>query len=261
MKMRGVRQLARAVAVVAVVGSAIVVTAGEAWAAPAVTVSPDTDLVDLQEVSVDGEGFTPLAFVGIVQCEAAAATPDGCDLSNVATTDVDAAGAFTGALFTVRRIITTANGGDIDCASAPCIVVAANAADFGESVGAPVSFDPNVPPTPDLVVEVTIDTTGTVVSKTGLVTLTGTLTCNGPAYGYMEVFARQRAGRVFIDGGGFVEIECDTTTTTWTIPAVGGNGIFKAGTITVQAFSFVTDGTQEDSDSEVATVRLRGRRP
>ena len=59
-----------------------------ASAASALVVTPNTDLVDFQTVTVDGSGFPPNTSVGLVQCTNGAAVPaTDCDLSNRADPD------------------------------------------------------------------------------------------------------------------------------------------------------------------------------
>ena len=250
----------RGVAVAAVVtAGGLVLTSTPAWAAPALTVTPDTDLVDKQPVDVDGTGYTPGASIAVLQCETGATSASGCDTSGLDFTTADGTGAFSHT-YTVRRIITTESG-DVDCAVADaCRLVAANSSSTTEAAAVPISFDPTVPPFEDLEVDVTLDPTGTVVAKTGVVTLTGTITCNRTADAFVDGFVRQRAGRTFIDGEVFAEVACGPTPTTWTASGSGFNGIFKGGSAQVDLFAFAFDGDEEAFGETFGTVKLRGKK-
>lgn len=96
-----------------------------------------------------------------------------------------------------------------------------------------------VPPPPE--VSVTVNPRGTFNSRTGSATIKGTVTCsNGPAeFSFIDVFMRQKVGRLFIDGGGSVEgFTCDGTTQPWSVDIFPFNGIFKGGRTATVTFAF-----------------------
>jgi hypothetical protein len=111
--------------------------------APAVTVTPDSDLTDLMVVDVDGTGYTPDATVGVAQCQlldgGVAGVCFGATRLDVAT---DSSGAFATA-FVVRRVIAEA-GVSVDCATQSCGVATSQAAQ--PTVVVPVTFSAAVPP-------------------------------------------------------------------------------------------------------------------
>jgi hypothetical protein len=122
---------------------------------PLVTVTPSTDLVNLQTVTIAGSGFSPNANIGGALCKAGTDGADNCDTAHPVLTTADATGAFS-VQFQVRRILHTANG-DVDCASAlqTCHLGIANIADQeGQHAFVPLSYDPNapLPPKPSLLV-------------------------------------------------------------------------------------------------------------
>ncbi len=96
------------------------------------------------------------------------------------------------------------------------------------------------PPT----IEVSVDPRGTVDARAGVATVTGTYTC-APAeggmveYAYLDVMLTQRAGRVYIQGGGYVEdLTCDGTAQPWTITTTEwSNGLFKGGKAEAQIWA------------------------
>ena len=57
------------------------------------------------------------------------------------------------------------------------------------------------------------------------------MTCTGSAdFSYIDVFARQKVGRLFIDGEGFIEgFACDGSTQAWSLEIFPFNGVFKGG--------------------------------
>ncbi len=121
---------------------------------PAVTVTPSTDLVNLQAVTISGTGFTPSTGVGWAECKNnGSGDGNDCDVNHTGTANTDSSGAFT-APFVVHRILHTANG-DVDCATAPgtCNIGVGKLSDHAEHAGAPLTFDPNapLPPPPTLI--------------------------------------------------------------------------------------------------------------
>jgi hypothetical protein len=91
--------------------------------APAVSVTPNTGLVDGQEVAINGGGYSANSTVGVVQCPAAADSLDDCDSRTAHTLSTDANGHFRTTMV-VRRTITDAHSQQIDCGVAGACVVA-----------------------------------------------------------------------------------------------------------------------------------------
>jgi len=120
-------------------------------------------------------------------------------------------------------------------------------------------FNVDVAP-PPLDVEVNINPRGSVVSKTGIATVSGTVTCSREAF--VEIFGsvRQRAGRAFIDGFFGTFALCDGETY-WTAEVESDNGRYAGGKaeVNVEAFGFA--GGEFDIDSASATIRLHGSSP
>jgi Neocarzinostatin family/Family of unknown function (DUF6299) len=255
--MRLARLLRYVGAGVGVVAAATVAWASPASAQPMITVTPDTDLVDFQTVTVSGSGFAAEATVGMAMCTAGSMSIDNCDLDTSDLVQSDAAGAFT-TDYTVERLIETPVSGSVDCAVAPgCILAVANITDFTQSASAPLGFDPNVPPQPRLEIGVTIDPVGSVAPKSGAATVTGTVTCSSPAEVFVDVSASQRAGRVNVLGFAFTQVTCDGEAT-WTGSLEPFNGRFVGGKLDVDAFAFGFDGQQDDDAEAFAVVLLKG---
>jgi hypothetical protein len=90
---------------------------------PAVTVTPNTSLVDGQVVTAKGRGYTPSSSLGMIQCVAGADSIDDCDGRTATSFSADAQGGFERP-FTIRRVITHNSGQQTDCAAQPgtCVV-------------------------------------------------------------------------------------------------------------------------------------------
>jgi Neocarzinostatin family len=243
---------------VGVFAAATVALASPASAQPMITVTPDTDLVDFQTVTVSGSGFAADTTLGIAMCTAGASSMDDCDLGTSILVQSDANGGFT-TDFTVERLIETPASGPVDCAVAPgaCLLGVANLADFSQAAAAPLAFDPNVPPQPRLEIGLTIDPVGSVTPKTGAATVTGTVTCSSPAEVFVDVSASQRAGRVNVLGFGFAEVSCEGEAT-WSTSLEPFNGRFVGGKLLVDAFAFGFNDQQDDDAEASAVVRLKG---
>ena len=97
------------------------------------------------------------------------------------------------------------------------------------------------PPPPSIAV--TVDQRGTFDARTGAATLTGTYTCAPSGadmieFTVLDVMLSQSAGRVYIQGGGYVEpLACDGTAQAWTVTTDWANGLFKGGRAEAQIFA------------------------
>jgi hypothetical protein len=95
-----------------------------------------------------------------------------------------------------------------------------------------------IPPPPE--VTLTVNPRGTFDSHTGGARVSGTVTCTGgPAeFSFIDVFMRQKTGRLFIDGEGFIEgFACDGSTQNWTVDIFPFNGVFKGGRTATVTFA------------------------
>ena len=149
------------------------------------TVTPDTDLLNFQSVTLSGTGFSAAGGVQIVQCTSDASSPSDCtQSSNFAATS--ATGTFTTPVI-VRRVLHTGSG-DVDCASAPgrcslvstsfgpTTLVAKSALDFDDSVPLPPPPTVTVTPHTDLVQGQSVTVTGANFAPSSFVALTECLT-------------------------------------------------------------------------------------
>lgn len=135
---------------------------------PVLTVTPNTDLIDLQAVTVSGTGFEPNDFVEVLQCPPTGGYSN-CEWSfDYASTD--ATGAFSH-MFGVAAVITDGYGNDVDCRTAPgACVIRVFGSDERSLARVGLNFDPDAPradpptlaadPTTDLVDGQQIHVTG-----------------------------------------------------------------------------------------------------
>ena len=133
-----------------VLGMATLPSAAEEPLVPAalsMTATPDTLLVQGDDVTVTGSGATANSFVGIAQCLTGATTLDAClQLSGVGTSG---SGNFA-TVVTPRRLMTI-SGVAHDCADVDTCELAAFAYEDGPPTilaSAGIQFDPSVPPPP-----------------------------------------------------------------------------------------------------------------
>ena len=112
-----------------------------------------------------------------------------------------------------------------------------------------------IPPPPT--VDVTVDPVGQF-HKDGTATISGTVTCSGSAdFSFIEVSVRQTVGRIFINGFGGTDFECDGETHAWSAEVFPDNGTFKGGrtaSVTIATSCGVFDCGE---DFEETIVRLR----
>jgi hypothetical protein len=246
----------RGIAGALVVVAATLAGASPASAATSVTVTPSTDLAGYQAVEVQGSGFEPGAQVAAGQCVVGHTTTEDC--ANIAfgpTADADGNVVFS---FWVYRNIYTTNQGQVDCTGpGACVVAIAAISDIdGTVTRAPISFAP-APPAPELTV--TINSTGTLDTRTGVATIGGTVTCNTPLDTWVNAQITQRAGRVLVQASGWATATCDATGT-WSVQLQSYNGILAGGPVTA---AFQIGGCNEsgcDYHSGLAQVTLQGRR-
>jgi hypothetical protein len=101
----------------------------------------------------------------------------------------------------------------------------------------------------------TVNPSGSVDAKTGVATISGTVTCSEPVSGTLDGFIEQRIGRAILRGFFFTFIECDGVTS-WDVQVVADNGLFVAGRVQATVNAFVPD---RDFARQVTTVRLKGK--
>jgi len=111
---------------------------------------------------------------------------------------------------------------------------------------------------PPLHIGFTVDRKASFNSKTGAVTLHGTLTCNSDiAVVSFGGQLRQRVGRVFITGDVSGNLSCTSGTSMWTASLSNATGVFK-GSATIQLFASGCDLYSCDSVDINQQMKLSG---
>jgi hypothetical protein len=230
--------------------------AAPAGAAPLVSVTPDSGLVDAQPVNVSASGYTANTQLAVIECTTGAISQDDCDLSTLVYTNADGSGNLSTTYAVFREIFPASEQDGLDCAPSNCVLAVANIIDQTEAASAPLSFDASVPLPLSLHISATIDPTGSF-DRAGNVTVTGTVTCSLPADVYLQVEAIQRAGRALLHAYGFAEISCDGPTR-YSLTAAPYDGVFRGGNATVQVYYNSFSGRRSVYGSVSSTVQLRG---
>ena len=231
-------------------------TATPAGAAPLLNVSPNSGLVDGQQVSVSASGYTADAQLAVIECSTGATSQDDCDLSTVMIASADGSGNLSTTYSVFRQSFSANNQAGLDCAPSNCVLVVANITDQTEAASVPLAFDPSVPLPPSLQITATIDPTGSF-DKAGNVKITGIVTCNIPADVELYDGLIQRAGRVLLHADGYADIACDGPTS-YSITATAYDGIFRGGDATVQLNFDSFSGRRDVFGTVNTTVRLHG---
>jgi hypothetical protein len=116
------------------------------------------------------------------------------------------------------------------------------------------------PPPPEL--SLTVNPRGTFDSHTGGARISGTVTCTGEAeFSFIDVFVRQKVGRLFIDGSGFIEgFTCDGTTQPWSADIFPFNGVFKGGRAITVTFAVACGAFQCGEGFDESIVMLSAKK-
>ncbi|HLA17389.1 MAG TPA: hypothetical protein VJZ72_10865 [Candidatus Limnocylindrales bacterium] len=129
-------------------------------------------------------------------------------------------------------------------------------ATFGAVGDGTVTFSLDVAP-PPLEVDIRIDPTGSVNNKTGVASISGTVTCNQDAFAFVYGDLRQNIGRVFTVRGWFgTEMSCSTEPTDWSATITPESGKFAAGKATASANIEAYNGIEGAFDTASGSIRL-----
>jgi hypothetical protein len=112
-----------------------------------------------------------------------------------------------------------------------------------------------------LKLSVSLARTAKVDPNTGVVTVSGTVSCNRPATGFIDGSLTQViARRASLTGYFGSHIACSGSgSDVWTVNVTASNGRFGAGQASLTSSAFVCDTFSCTSDQETAPVILRGR--
>ena len=105
----------------------------------------------------------------------------------------------------------------------------------------PISFNPKVPPLPPLKLSGTLNPTGTANKKSGIATISGTVTCNRSTLVEIDGQFSQRFRRFIFSSEFDTQVMCTASrkapgTATWTAQVLPNNGTYAPGTATASGF-------------------------
>src|SRR5712671_5300702 len=127
-----------------------------AGAAPIVNVTPDSNLVDAQPVSVSASGYTADVQLAVIECTTGATSQDDCDLSTLQYANSDGSGNLSTTYAVFREVFPASAPAGLDCAPSNCVLAVANISDQTEAAAAALSFDASVPLPPSLQISATL---------------------------------------------------------------------------------------------------------
>lgn len=137
---------------------------------PTLTVTPSTNLLNLQDVTVTGTGYPANTVVTLLEClDPPTTDPFNCSYNSASNALSDGSGNISTTI-TVRRIVRT-QGASTDCATAGACVLLSGVNEIGDGATAPIQFDGSVPPPPPPTITVTPSTdllNGDTVHVTGI---------------------------------------------------------------------------------------------
>ena len=262
-RLRRISTIVAAVAGALLTGVGVMPTSqAGATTTPTVDAKPNTGVADGQVIAVTGAGFSAGATIAVIECQTGATGPSGCDFSTLHTTTATSTGTFS-TPFIASRYINVFNVFPIrvDCAVAhACILGAANIANITQAASTPLTFNPKAPPPPPLVLGGTLDPTGTVVHKTGVATVSGTVTCNRPVFAFMNGELRQIYHRFIFSNYFFTTVLC-TSSRNWSIQVQPGNGLFSKGGVSADVSLYGNVGGTFSSVALSGTITLHFANP
>ncbi len=219
----------------------------------AITATPSTKLVHLQPVQINGSGFAPNDFVQVTECPLGL-EPLLCGHTARAFEMVGSDGSFSDSI-AVRRVVQ-GPGGNVDCATSPCELVAQGSGGLDFEARTSISFDPNGPVPPPLTMTVTPNTG---LLNRQLVTVAGTgfdpneeaqvVECSGTGSDPNGACVFSNVGDITADGSGNVSVQLPVKRL-----IAGPNGLIDCATaacsLTLQSFqsdAFLTAPISFDS--------------
>jgi hypothetical protein len=227
---------------------AVLLPATAAAAAPTTTVQPATGVKDGQFVLVQGVNFPPNTEVVVVQCTASPPSPDNCDLNNVDFLFTNAAGQLNAFEIPSRYIQTFTSGGVVDCAQFGACVMGITTLDVVTFATASIKFTRRAPTPPPLELKAGIAGDGTVVERTGVATLRGTVTCNRAAFVFVQGELSQIYKRFVFRSQFSIRTTCPGAGSwPYSIRVEPGNGTFARGEATVR---FTANGRANSSTAQ-----------
>lgn len=256
----------------------IVATGGPAFAAapgndsyPGSTIVgaiPFTDQVDTTAATSDADDAAIAA-----QCPGVPAFDASVWYQVTATTDAGLAADVSASNYSAGVFVATGGPGNwtlVACASGAVgwtttpgqtySVIAFDDQTDGAGNGGVLQIAIDVIPPPPTI-DATVNPTGVFNSKTGAVTVSGTVTCTGESqFAFLEVQLSQNVGRFIIRGFGGTDVTCDGATRPWSVQVLGDNGKFAGGKAFSVTFAVACGAFDCGVDFEERTIQLKGGR-
>lgn len=266
----------RSAAVAALVLGTLITSAGSALAAPpgndtyggrtVVGAIPFTDSLDTTEATTDSDDTDIRAGCFLPETDASVW------YEFTATADGDLAVDVNPSTYSVGTILATGSPGNwtlLACAPGVLTWTATAGTTYtllifdsqldGTGNGGTLNLTIDVlPPRPAIDI-ISVNPVGSFNSQTGSAVVSGTASCAGATFAFVQVDLTQRAGRFTVRGSGVSNLVCDGTAQPWTVEVVSDGNRFAGG----KAASFTTAAAcslfECGFDSEPGTVLLRGK--
>jgi hypothetical protein len=263
------RLLISLVLTVALLGA---LSAGSAWAqapsndtfanATVISSLPFSDTLDTTQATTDSDDAEVLAACGQSVPVAAtvwyAVTPSADQIVAIDTsgsTYTAGVGVVTGAPGGFSAVSCFIGSGSFSAVAGETYYV--DVADISGGTGGTLNVAITAPaPTPPEL-QLSVDGVGQFDPRTGVATVTGTVTCTAGASGQVFVSLSQQVGRIAtIAGFGFAVFSCDGTEQPWSASVQPFSGEFKGGHANVVADAFVCNLAGCASDHVERTIVL-----
>jgi hypothetical protein len=211
-----------------------------------ITAIPFTETIDTTEATTDADD----AEMNVADC-GAPATDASVWYTITPSADAFLVADVSSSNYSAGAIVATGSPGSfsfVTCGPGAVVWDAASGVTYsilvfddqldGSGTGGSLTINVDVvPPPPD--VSITVNKRGMFDAHTGGARVSGTVTCTGDAeFSFIDVFMRQKVGRFFIDGEGFIEgFACDGSTQPWSVDIFPFNGVFKGGRTATVTFA------------------------
>lgn len=221
-------------------------------AVAALSASPDTDLADGQDITVTATGYPLNHSLDLVEC----VQDLGCDFGTLRVLFSGDTGGYVTDFF-VSRILTI-EAGEVDCAVAQnCVLVSLDITDLSTGAQTSIAFDPNAPPLPDPSFHLDNDVQAHVRVDKGVARITGTVRCNQSMFIDLQMTLTQLYNQHIFRSDAFASVGCTRgTSTPYAVVFRPQNGLFGAGTATLETFGFANTGSRFVSRHQKIDVTL-----
>jgi len=221
-------------------------------AAPAVRITPNTNLADGQVVRAEAAGFPKNTSLELIECQ----KTYGCASSTAVFFSSGSTGGFK-STYAVTRVFRT-NGHTVDCAhTGGCEAVVVNFPNPSVISSWPIAFDPKKPLVPPLAISVSLDGNDGVVVSSGVAVIHGNITCNRAAQLYVSGNITQNTSGSVSQSYGSTQLACtQAQTIRWQLSMNPQTHNFTTGLATVGIYAEGNAGRSYSSSQANGTVVL-----